>query len=82
MNNLWDVLSILSPIISGFVMYFIYSFNSRLTSLEDRIQSFVTDTEVRHILNDNLNPVREDIRDIRQKIDRLLEFYLNERNVK
>jgi hypothetical protein len=77
-NDVWNLIGMISPIISGFVIYFVYAFSARIEKLEQQMRHYVSEEEVRNILNDNLNPLRDDIRDIKSKIDRLLELYINE----
>lgn len=49
---------------------------SRVENLEGHMLTKITEPEVRQILSDRLEPINDNIKDIKDKIDRMLDLYI------
>lgn len=47
---------------------------SRIDELEEIVSRHVTDKHVRQILADKLDPIKEDLSEIKSKLDRIFDF--------
>lgn len=65
-------------IISGLVTYTLKTQDSRLAKIEARIMDVNTEFEVRQMLNDNIEPMKDDIREIKQRLNQLFDLYLQD----
>lgn len=70
---------LLSPTVIGIVAYFIRNLLVRLATLEQLIPTKLNEGQVRLLLSDHLDPIKEDIRQVNQKLDRMLDFLLDAR---
>lgn len=50
---------------------------NRLDTLEFRMQETITEPEVRIILDDKLDPIHEDLKEIKHSLNQLYEVMLN-----
>ena len=73
------ITNILIPCIGGVVLYILNTLKGRIDTLEERTHKHVTEEEVRMIIRDNLDPIRNDIRDIKDSINKILEIYIHAR---
>lgn len=62
--------------IGAFVMKNIFK---RLEILEDKLDKAVTEQNVRALLADKIDPIKEDVGEIKQALIKIYELYLNER---
>jgi flagellar motor component MotA len=69
------IASIVIPILAGIGAFFVRSIMSRIEKLEQDLNSVVTETQVRQMLSDKLDPVKEDMTEIKDSIKRLFELY-------
>lgn len=65
-------------IISGLVTYTLKTQDRRLAKIEARIMDVNTEFEVRQMLNDNIEPMKDDIREIKQRLNQLFDLYLQD----
>ncbi len=49
----------------------------RLTKLEEKVSSQVTEPELRQILSDKLDPLKEDISEVRKQAEKITDLLLN-----
>jgi uncharacterized membrane protein YgaE (UPF0421/DUF939 family) len=77
MSNIFEtIIGIgLSTVVSigAFIMKHIFN---RLDALESKLDHTVTEQEVRTILSDKLDPMKEDIQEIKQAMIKIYELYL------
>ena len=64
------------PVILGTGAYAMRSVFQRLTSLEQTVQKKVEEDQVRQLLVDKIEPLREDVQDLKDKIDRIYDFLM------
>lgn len=72
------ILYIVGPTVLGVTGYLYKSIINRIDELEEKIEKKVTETVVRQILADKLDPLREDLKEIKDSIRNLFELYLND----
>lgn len=72
------LLLLIIPLGAGLVMFLIKNIYAKLLDLDVRIRNAITEREVRQIVNDKIDPIRNDINDIRMKLDKLLDLYIND----
>ena len=65
-------------ILIGSVGYMIRNILTRLSALEKL--PMVTEPQVRQILADKIDPVREDVHEIRKSMDYILNLFYNSKN--
>lgn len=70
-------LYIIAPIVFGLVGYIMKTMINRLDTLEFRMQETITEPEVRIILDDKLDPIHEDLKEIKHSLNQLYEVMLN-----
>lgn len=73
-------LYIIGPIIVGIGTYVMRDFVSRIADLEHKMENKVTDAQVRQTMEDNIGPLREDMQEVKQKLDKLFELIYAQRN--
>ena len=73
---LWPIIASLLCGMGAFVMKNIFN---RLEVLEDKMNKTVTEQDVRTILSDKIDPLKEDVHEIKQAIVKIYELYLAER---
>ena len=49
----------------------------RIDSLEERMREAVTEQQVRQVLQDRYEPVLEDIKEIKEKLNKLFDLYVD-----
>lgn len=64
------------PGIIGTVSYMIKTLLNRVESLEKEVPNKLDEREVRQLLGDKIDPLREDIHDLKGKIDRIMELLI------
>jgi hypothetical protein len=79
MDILIAVLSIVLPIIIGMVTYFVRGIMSRIEKLETAVDSAMTEHQMRQILSDKIDPVKEDVTDIKNSVQKLFDLYFKKR---
>lgn len=75
-----DISSILMYVITALVglgAWVMKSHLERLSDLEKKLPEKVTESEVRLILDDKIEPIKEKLSDLSSKIDRILELLLS-----
>lgn len=50
---------------------------SRIEYIERKLEKTMSEADVRQIIADKLDPIREDVQEIRKKIDKLFDLYVN-----
>lgn len=68
---------IVLPIMSALVANFLRGIMLRLDKLESRTEHQVSDAEVRQLLDDKLSPLSEDLKYIRDKIEKFTDILIN-----
>lgn len=63
----------LTALILGTVGYAFKRNESKMDKIEDRLNQRITESSVRQIIDDKIDPVREDLEEIKQKIDKLTD---------
>lgn len=70
---------IVTSIVCGLGALVMKSVFSRLESLESKMNSTVTEQQVRTIIGDKIDPLKEDVHEIKQAIVKIYELYLLEK---
>jgi hypothetical protein len=79
MNSDWVKLLLvyaLIPTILGMIKYFMKSHTDRLDTLEKQMAMKLTELEVRQILSDKLDPLKDSIEDCKDRLDKILDMLL------
>ncbi len=67
-------------IVSGLVTYLLKQQDSRMTNLENRMLDVNTQEEIRQMMNDNLLPIKEDVKEIKQRLTQLFDLQVETSN--
>lgn len=79
---------VIVPILIGVISFSINSLLKRISSLEQTMINTTTrmqtEAQVRQLITDRYDPISEDIREIKDKMDKMLDIYLKvlEKNTK
>ena len=73
------ILPIILSTLLGMSAFIMKSVFTRLDTLEQKINQAVTEEDVRSLLVDKIDPIKEDIHEIKQAIMKLYDLYFNER---
>lgn len=65
-------------VLSGLVTYLVKSQDNRINNLEKRMLDIQTQDEVRQMMNDNLTPIRDDVAEIKLRLNQLFDLYLRD----
>ena len=68
------------PIISGVVGMFIRTLLGDIAVLKADLQTKTTEPQVRQILEDKIDPLVSDIHEIKEKLDKIFDLYIQDRN--
>lgn len=64
------------PFLIGGIVYIYKAHVNRIIKLEDKSVEFVTKQEVTTMINEKLEPIRDDINEIKQTLTKLYDFLL------
>lgn len=56
--------------------YFVKSLLDRLNKVEEKQKEAVSEPEMRRIMDDKINPIKEDITEIKYQLNKLLDIFL------
>lgn len=76
MDILLQITYIIIPLLLTSVVYFFRAKLLDIDRLKQKQQEFVTRDEVHQIINDKLEPLRDDIQEIKQTLTKLYDFLL------
>lgn len=76
MDIFLNILYATIPLVFGTIGYLFRTILSKIDSLDQKSQQFVTKQEVNQLINDKLEPIREDLTEIKQTLTRLYDFLL------
>jgi hypothetical protein len=65
------------PAILGIGGWAMKTVSSRLSALEDEMVERTTDKQVRQIVSDKIDPLREDIHELKAKLDKIVDLLLS-----
>lgn len=65
------------PVIGSLIAFVGRSIMIRLDVLEDQMQTKVNEQTVRTILSDKMDPLKEDIHEIKETLNKFIEIYMN-----
>lgn len=71
-----SLLYVLIPAVLGGIGYFMQSILKRIDVLEREVPFKLNETEVRQLLIDKIDPIREDIKDLQTKLDKIVDILL------
>jgi len=69
----------LVAVLTGAVGFIFSKIEARLTSLENRMLNTITEKETRQILSDKIDPLKEDMKEIKDSINKLMDLALADR---
>lgn len=79
------VFSVLSSIIGFSIKSLVTGLLSRINEIEDRAREGITEDKVRELMSDKLDPIKEDLSDIKVSVNKLsdsvLLLYKNKGNI-
>lgn len=75
--SLESILYIILPVLASLMAYLMRSVMARIETLEHQIQSKLNEPAVRMIISDKVDPIREDIHEIKETLNKLLDIYMN-----
>lgn len=74
MTTIELLLSGILPLISGVIFFMLGNIYKKLNDHEERLRKAVSDQDVRILISDKIDPLKEDIHEIKQKLDKLIEL--------
>ena len=72
------VISILIPLVGGLIMFTFRHLYNKINHLDERLRKGLSQTEVRQLVEDKVTPIRDDIKEIKIQVDRLVDLYLHD----
>lgn len=72
------IIVIVIPIICGMVAYIVRNMIARIEALETKMERTVSEGGVRQILADKLDPIHDDLTEIKDSIKKLFDLYLED----
>ncbi len=70
--------TVIACVVIPIIAYFFKSTFQRVSNLENKMESTVSEARVRQLMLDQILPLKEDLHEIKQKIDRIFEFYVTQ----
>lgn len=70
------VACVLIPTLLGIVKYLMKTHTDRIETLEKLMPMKMTEVEVRQILSDKLDPLKDSIEDCKERLDKILDMLL------
>lgn len=70
------VLSLVVPSVLGVVAYIVRAQMQRLDLLEQQMPMKMTEAEVRQVLADKVDPIKESMVEIKEKVDKVIDLLL------
>ncbi len=71
------ILITIIPLVLGLGAFIVKSMMSRIDELEKKSNIYTSEPQVRQILGDKLDPIKEDLQDIKHSINKLFQLYFN-----
>jgi hypothetical protein len=65
----------LLPVVVAVMFHIVSSLNSKIAEIDSRLRTAVSHSDVRLLIDDKINPLKEDIHEIKLKLDKLLDIY-------
>lgn len=62
------------PLICGILFFTLGNIYKKLSDQENRLRAAITDKDVRLLISDKIDPIKEDIHEIKEKLDKLIEL--------
>lgn len=69
------LLLVVLPVISGMVVYIMRNILTRIEELEHKSLEIVSETDVRQILADKLDPIHDDLKEIKDSLKQLYNLF-------
>lgn len=73
------IITVVVPVVMAIGAYVVKSIINRIEVLENKTGQHVSDTQVRQLLADKLDPMKSDLSEIKEAIKKLFELYINEK---
>ena len=74
MTTIELLISGILPLIFGILFFLLGNIYKKLNDFDARMRGAVTDKDVRILISDKIDPLKEDIHEIKQKLDKLIEL--------
>ena len=71
------ILYAILPVLITLVSYIVRGIMQRLERLESGLTDKISEQEVRQILTDKLEPVTDDLKEIKDKVDKVIDHLIN-----
>lgn len=69
-------LYVILPLVSGLGSFLLKTMHDRIDMLEKRMQDRMTEQEVRQLLGDKIDPVQENIKEMKEKMDKIYDLLM------
>lgn len=69
------------PIILGIGRYIMKSYIDRIDALERDMPHKLTESEVRVLMSDKVDPIKEDIQELKQQCQKILDILINSKKI-
>ena len=78
----WEIITFLVltllPVFGAIIGFIVNGMMHRLDKLEQGMCNAMTEESVRRLIADKIDPLREDIREIKDKLTRLFDIYIKQ----
>lgn len=75
----WGITGLLAPIVLAVIRWWVVSMQTRIDHLE---KTTMSEERARSLIQDKLDPVKEDIKEIKDYLRQLLEIYIQQKKYK
>lgn len=70
------ILGVVTPLLVGVLLFVLRGVHKRVEDMEEDAKHFMPKAEVRELIEDKIGGIRSDIAEIKEKMDKLFEFYI------
>lgn len=66
------------PIMSGIAYHLVQNIMTRLNLLENKMKDVIAEPQVRQLISDKLDPIREDLKEIKAQLEKIYDRYVED----
>ena len=73
-----DLLWVIVPLVGGLLTYFYKEIKSDITMLKQDVATKTSETQVRQIIQDKVDPLKEDLNEIKQSLIKITDHIMKQ----
>ncbi len=74
--SLLDILYSSVPVLVGVLGYLGKSYMNKISKIEEELDTKLSEQQTRQILSDRLDPIKESVEEVKEKLDKLYDLLL------